>query len=390
MEEMDVVGVLHCVKNIMNRKLFVLMYFFIFVSCNRHSIFVLNDYTVYKVEKYDGVFYWDDFVDKFEIIPLETNANSIIGELQKGIVTGDDIYIFDFMYQSILNFDIEGNFKREISKKGRGPDEYIEARDFHIIGDNIYVLDYQKIHRYCKTTGDKEDTWIFETQGIFNPVNMFIFDKNNYFLWDSKPYTSASGQKEPYMRKMQNGSVIEKFFFNEIPQADETTRRFQMIDEYSCYIRPIDDENIVYKLRKDTLIASFKIDFGRMAMTIPEIKELLNNNQRDVYLRYNKFKNISTVLEVNNYIYFSCIGPKGVKFEGIISKHTGNVTFGVASANPIFFFSDGTFLYGYYDQFSIDSLKEYNIEQHCFYQVWSGENQYNIEDNLVLVKVLLK
>jgi hypothetical protein len=217
---------------------------------------------------------------------------------------------------------------------------------------------------------------------------MFVFDKDNYFLWDSNSDTRNPEQGEYYkMHKMQEGRVLEKIFKYEYPVNDEL-KRFYMIDEQSCYIRPVDGENIVYKLKKDTLIASFKIDFGRMAITIPEIKELMESSQRNAYLKSNKFKNILSVLEVKDYIFFSCVGPDAIRYDGIISKHTGNVKFGKSSANPNFFFSDGTFLYGYYDQFSIDSFKKDNL-QHCFDSVWL-DAKYDIEDNIVLVKVLLK
>ncbi len=358
------------------------------VGCSRHMSIISRGAAVYKVEKIDNVFFWDEFVEKIEIIPLESNANSIIGELHKGIVLGDDIYILDFQYQFLLNFDIAGKFKKKISGKGRGPEEYFEARDFCIAGDDIYVLDYQKIHRYSRITGKKEDSWSFDGCDNFNPVNMFVFDKNEYFLWDSNPYTRNPEQGTYFkMHKMQEGTVVERIFKYEYPLFNEP-KRFYMIDEQSCYIRPIDGEDIVYKLTRDSLVTSFKIDFGQMAITVPEIIELNKSSQRNAYFTSNKFKNISSVFEVKDYIYFSCIGPDAVKYSGIISKLTGNVKFGRSSTNPNFFFSDGTFLYGYFDQFSIEILNKHKV-QSCFESVWLN-NQYNIEDNMVLVKVLLK
>jgi hypothetical protein len=150
---------------------FLVLLLLMLIGCNS-QMYITSDATVYKVDKIDKLFSWDEFVEKFEIIPLETNANSIIGELYKGIVTGNDIYVHDFQYHSLLNFDITGKFKKKISEKGRGPEEYLEARDFNVVGDNIYVLDYRKIHCYSKITGKKQDTWSFDTRDNFNPVNM--------------------------------------------------------------------------------------------------------------------------------------------------------------------------------------------------------------------------
>ena len=358
-------------------------------GCKGQVAFVMDELVVYSVETTDNSLSWDKFVEKIEIIPLETNLGSIIGELFKGIVVDDDVYIFDFQNQLLLNFDISGKFKRTISGKGRGPEEYFEARDFSVVGDNIYILDYQRIHSFCRITGKKKETWSFDTGDNFNPANMCIFDKNNYFLWDSNPFTRNPKDGVFYkLHRMQENEVLERFFKYEYPLWDEP-RRFYMIDKLSCYIRPIDGEDIVYKITKDSLIASFKIDFGRMAVTVPELKEVRDISQRNAYFHSNKFKSISNVFEVMNYIYFSCIGPNGFKYHGLICKATGNVNFEVTRVSPVFFASDGIYLYGYYDQFSIETLNKNNV-QHFFDSVWLGENQYDIEDNMVLVKVLLK
>ncbi len=358
------------------------------VGCNNRQV-VIDNVKVFKVEKIDDNFSWDDIVEKVEIIPLETNANSLIGTFHKGIVTENDIYVFDNRYQFLLNFDIAGNFKKKIGEKEKSAEGYLEIRDFCIVGDNIYTLDYQRIHCYNKITGKKEDSWPFDTREGFNPMKMFVFNKDNYFLWNSNPNVQNPKQGEYYrMHKMQEGKAIEKFFKYEYPSSDDP--RFYMVNEQSCYIRPMDGEDIVYELTKDTLSALFKIDFGPMAISVPEIVELSKSTQPNAYLKSNKFKNISSVLEVKDYIYFTCNGPDAFLYEGLISKHTGNVKFGkFSSANPRFFFSDGVFLYGYYEPFLMDRFRKNGI-QNCFEAIWLNSEHIKPEDNIVLVKVRLK
>ena len=373
----------------MNKNLFFIFLFFSILGCNNSQLVIVGDVNVYKVEITNDIFSWDDFVEKVEIIPLETTANSLIGIPYKGVVSENDIYMFDFRYQSLINFDIDGKFKKKIGEKGKGPEEYLEIRDFCVVGNYIYTLDFQKIHRYNKITGKKEDTWSFDNRDGFNPMSMFVFDKSSYFLWNSKPDVRNPGQSEYYrMHKMQEGKVIEKFFKYEYPLTDDS--RFYPLAEQSCYMKPIDGEDIIYKLTRDTLSALFKIDFGRMAITIPEIIELKKSQQPNAYLKSNKFKNISTVLEVKEHIFFTCIGPDARSYEGYISKKTGHVEFGTStSANPRFFFSDGTFLYGYYEPFLLD-LHRKNNRKGCFDSVWLNSEQIKVEDNIVLVKVHLK
>ena len=373
-----------------NNILITLLVVVAFVACNNKRHVFIDDLEVYKIEKVDDVLYWDDFVEKIDIIPLETNANSLVGVFHKGIVTGSDIYVFDFRYQILLNFDIAGNFKKRIGGKGKGPEEYFEIRDFCIVDDDIYILDYKKIHRYSRITGKKEDTWSFDTRNSFNPVSMFVFDKNNYFLWNIDPPSVVNSDQGEYyrMHKMKEGKALEKFFKYEYPLTNAPW--FYMLDKQSCYLRPIDGEDIIYKLTKDSLCALFKIDFGRMAITVPEIEELTKSPNPDEYINSNKFKSISTVLEVKDYIFFTCIGPESKGYQGLISKRTGNVKFGKANfINPRFFFSDGTFLYGYYEPHTID-LHKANNRRSCFDSVWLNSEHINIDDNVVIVRVLLK
>lgn len=218
---------------------------------------------------------------------------------------------------------------------------------------------------------------------------MFLFDKNNYYLWGNNWYTKQHEDGKYFgLFKMQEGKLLELFKY-EHRTPDEIMPRFYMIDEQSCYTRPIEGEDIVYKIKKDTLISSFHIDFGQMAMSKNEIDELLiNKSQSNSALKSNKYKSISIVLEVEDYIYFRFTGPNSFSYDGLISKHTGDVKTGLAVANPRFFFSDGKFLYCYYEQYIIDRLREDKVE-HCFDTVWLN-NQYDIEDNIVLVKIHLK
>jgi hypothetical protein len=74
-------------------------------------------------------------IDVFEyvkLIPLETNGKSIIGNMKKFIIYDSKIFILDKSDYSILNFDINGNFLSKLSRKGKGPEEYLMIEDFDI------------------------------------------------------------------------------------------------------------------------------------------------------------------------------------------------------------------------------------------------------------------
>jgi hypothetical protein len=146
-------------------------------------------------------------------------------------------------------------------------------------------------------------------------------------------------------------------------------------------------------LSEDSLRASFSIDFGNYAVSAQKIEELRNSKQRNAYMESNYFKSISNVLETVDFLYFTCVGPESYTYEGLINKKTKEVTFGRwdHAKTPRFFFSDGTYLYGYYEPFTwIEKRNNGKQLNTCFDLNLSGLQNISIDDNLLLVKVLLK
>jgi hypothetical protein len=367
-------------------------------SCHSKINIISDDIKNYQVktsEDKDKVFQWNDFVDKIELIPLETTDNSLIGNLSGGIITDEDIFIHDFIYKNLLNFDISGKFKRKIGSRGRGPGEYLEIRDFCIGDDgNLYTLDYQKIHCYDKNTGVHIKSWSFDAGVGYNPLNMIIYDEDNYFLWCPDPDVRDKSKGEYYlMKKIVKGKAKSEYFKYEYPSS--SNRRFFPCGKDSYYIRPvIDCDNVVYKLTRDSVSASFSIDFGDMAISPKQMMVLRNNrSEPNAFLESKTFKYISIILDINDYIYFNCIGPNAEIYEGLICQKTGEVNFGKRDyrKSPRFFFSDGTVLYGYYEPYQLIEYKSDNENLNsCFNDAFNNLQHIKIDDNLILVKVYLK
>jgi hypothetical protein len=154
----------------------------------------------------------------------------------------------------------------------------------------------------------------------------------------------------------------------------------------------IDCDNVVYKLTKDSVSASFSIDFGDMAIS-PKQMVALNSSDPNAFLGSKAFKYISNILEINDYIYFNCIGPHTEFYEGFFCKITGEVYVGKGDyrKSPCFFFSDGTVLYGYYEPYQLIEYKSDNENLNsCFNDAFNNLQHIKIDDNIILVKVYLK
>lgn len=76
-----------------------------------------------------------------EIVQLETNTNSLIGEIEKVIRHDSLIYVLDSdISKAIFIYNINGEFIRKINVMGKGLGECLYLSDFAIYDDNLYLI----------------------------------------------------------------------------------------------------------------------------------------------------------------------------------------------------------------------------------------------------------
>jgi hypothetical protein len=107
-----------------------------------------------------------ELFDTVDIIPIETTENSLVG-LQIGrIETFEDrIYIMSISHsgQSILCFDLDGDFIFKINRMGRGPGEYTILSDFLIDSKRQEIILFTEAGR--SITLDMDGNFISEHNG---------------------------------------------------------------------------------------------------------------------------------------------------------------------------------------------------------------------------------
>lgn len=83
-----------------------------------------------------------DAASTVEIIPLETNSNSFIANMEDVAVTERDIFVSDYKDQRLLRFSREGKFLNKIGTIGQGPEEYIQMWQFLIDEEKkeVYIV----------------------------------------------------------------------------------------------------------------------------------------------------------------------------------------------------------------------------------------------------------
>ncbi|MDR0953905.1 MAG: 6-bladed beta-propeller [Rikenellaceae bacterium] len=77
----------------------------------------------------------------YRVVKLETTENSLVGEISKVEVVGDQIIVLHGSdSKSVFVFDLDGRFIRPIGHQGRGPGEYVRAANFVIDYDANQII----------------------------------------------------------------------------------------------------------------------------------------------------------------------------------------------------------------------------------------------------------
>jgi hypothetical protein len=182
-------------------KYFLLALLVIQFACAPTTIKIVKNPNVaisVDLEKDDKVSVNDIFSD-IEIIPLETNKESVFNSLfDKFFVMNDKYYyILDSRNESIFVFEQNGIFVKRINKKGQGPGEYTAIEDFNInrFTNNLEIISpwgYLLIYDYL---GDihietiKVGEIIHNTSNLTNDIDVCFTgsrEKNKMFFFSRR------------------------------------------------------------------------------------------------------------------------------------------------------------------------------------------------------------
>jgi hypothetical protein len=91
-----------------------------------------------------------DIAESVELIPLETTREGLLTGIRKIIIRNDKYYIKSGVVNSrLLAFDEGGRFLFKIDRRGQGPGDYIDMRDFTLTDNSdIKMVTYGKVLTY--------------------------------------------------------------------------------------------------------------------------------------------------------------------------------------------------------------------------------------------------
>lgn len=256
----------------------------LFFSCSDpESTYVSNDLkvfseTIIQFDKETNNPQLTNFIkEPPKFVFLETNENSLIAKIDKVIVHNELIFILDsFLAESVLVFDIEGNFIQKLSSKGEGPSQYQKPLDIFIENDQVWLLD------------NGREVKIFDLKGILidnfklDDFSAIKFQKSN----DSEFFGFVSGGIDAnFIVADKDLKRIHSYF----PYVD---REVDMIILNSIF-KSYDSGDIIYRrnyndtlysINKDGKIKPYKfINYGNNGIDYNSFLTLKSNDSQNQF-----------------------------------------------------------------------------------------------------------
>jgi hypothetical protein len=278
--------------------------------------------TIYvDIEKRDKVSFFDIF-SHAELIPLETNDQSLIKGINK-IITHDDIYyILDYQKSEILMFDAKGKYINKISDRGEGPEEYLHANDFEIDEENktltILAPIKNSLFKYDLKGNFINKIKLPEITGAYKSFISLNSDTIVFFTFDYNNRIKLYSKRE--------NRIVKEL----LPESDN------MLDRYASKEFPYDKyihrgtSNTILKIDDNgDLVDGYTWDFGNLNNTESQIENVakLDGNQLPKYLdkfRNSEFTNhIMTFQGGNSRYLFTHVLRKGKNITIFHNKKNG-------------------------------------------------------------------
>jgi hypothetical protein len=269
-------------------------------NSNRTTLFVRGD--INNLLQIDSIF------SDITAIPLETNENCLITQVDKVLFYGEKMLLQDHA-QRLFVYDLRGKFLYEIAKQGRGPGEFSELRDFDIDKDgNIYILQYEKILKY-NINGKFLQSFPFSfspTGEIYcNPLDFALKSDGNFYIWGGS--FGINGNPEGKLFAMyemtKEGKIINKYFPLKHILNGEWPNRFSRFGNL-IIMNPFFGSNTIYSFDSISANERYYIDFGKKTLDLPVPEDFTSIRDFRIKVDQAYFNSIAKFTETNDWIYF--------------------------------------------------------------------------------------
>lgn len=129
----------------MKRRILYLLLLSLLIGCSPVSKTEISDIDKISLQLKEENYKMNlsEIVDSIAYIPLETTEKSLLGDIDRMIVTeaGEYLIVDKEIASVLLLFTSEGKFVRQIGIKGDAPEEYIKIEDVAYYNRKVYIWD---------------------------------------------------------------------------------------------------------------------------------------------------------------------------------------------------------------------------------------------------------
>lgn len=296
-------------KTDMTRIFTVIIVVFLF-GCNNA---IDNKSDVDSTIKVENVKNYQDFLDDYsivEILPLETNKESLLAEIEEIFIYKNRIYVHTWIEsESLLCFSNKGKFLFEVGGEGKGPGEYIQPT--------------------CTWIGETNGTEFIQIHDGFSRKNLFYDINNGKFIKDESTdniILHNSKQVGNYIIALQAWRGLETrnrlIICEQSPltirySGLESKSEFDLLSNRGAISEPFNNEHVLFATGAEDIIheispigvtKQYWVDFGNKSIPESEKLEFDFDNIEEDYFSNNKgkyFTGISDLCETSDHILFS-------------------------------------------------------------------------------------
>lgn len=245
----------------------------IFISCkgNSENRTTGNKYPVSGVIRWEDISdcYFDQFVDSVVYIPLESHPSGLFRVVDKAVVSGEKIFIFDYHARNqVLVYNTAGEFLYQVGNRGRGPGEYIQMRNFTVDEQYVYVLD-NNTHRLL-LYDINDGRYVTYKHMPFWATDVACFETGDFvFSQDLSPIDVTDSTRQSRILITDDKLEIKNrlFPFTSEDCSVEHITSFRQGDEISFHTLIVDTAALFQKACPDSVPHVLRFEFG--SMTIP-------------------------------------------------------------------------------------------------------------------------
>jgi hypothetical protein len=264
-------------------------------------------------------------VDSMSYVPLETNENCFIGNIDKMMFAGKRIIVLDkYIAQSIFIFEKTGAFHAKIEKLRKGPDEVFSIDDITIDfrTGNILLLDLsdKKILTY-----DQDGRFLTE-----RPVGFYVYElamvpgKSDLALANHSE--SNSNFKDISLHNLIQTDSLIRPYAKAFPFSEQSGLDFHWTnpinfrtDGLSLYYYPRFTDTI-YQIDGQVADARYQVNYGDSGFPAQFYKSPSDNKFEQLRGTYSYF--MGDYVATPDYFYCSA-SVKGAETFGFYSNKTG-------------------------------------------------------------------